>query len=237
MKHRLYIYIYIYIIHILYIYSKDSQTSICYHSMCYFALQERLSGGAGDEPVLEPDQGGQLVRAASMIMIDQVPWCFMIYIYRMINHDGSENDGKSIIQNWGECNMKVLRWSKMKLALSGQSTYLPVIKRPSKQLVAASRGPWSPLWSAKTGWFRGDNMIAVWKCRAAPCGYAYPIQGYHGIPIPQPSCTLDGTGDEWQSQVPGVGPLSVDSPLGIFQNAVYATPRGFNTKVVQLWMI
>jgi len=72
---------------------------------------------------------------------------------------------------------------------------------------------------------------------AAPCGYAYPIQGYHGIPIPQPSCTLDGTGDEWQSQVPGVGPLSVDSPLGIFQNAVYATPRGFNTKVVQLWMI
>lgn len=73
MKHRLYIYIYIYIIHILYIYSKDSQTSICYHSMCYFALQERLSGGAGDETVLEPDQGGQLVRAASMIMIDQVP--------------------------------------------------------------------------------------------------------------------------------------------------------------------
>ena len=67
------IYIYIYIIHILYIYSDDSQTSIGYHSMCYFALQERLSGGAGDEPVLEPDQGGQLVRAASMIMIDQVP--------------------------------------------------------------------------------------------------------------------------------------------------------------------
>ena len=133
--------------------------------MCYFALQERLSGGATGEPVLEPDQGGQLVRAASMTMIDQVPWCFMIYIYicicvyiyRMINHDGSENDGKSIIQNWGECNMKVLRWSKMKLALSGQSIFFPVIKHPSKQLVAASRGPWSPLWSAKTGWFRGDS--------------------------------------------------------------------------------
>jgi hypothetical protein len=62
--------------------------------------------------------------------------------------------------------------------------------------------------------------------------------------IPWDTHPPDGTGDEWQSQVPGVGPLSVDSPLsvivfihGIFQNAVYATPRGFNTKVVQLWMI
>ena len=81
------------------------------------------------------------VRAASMTMIHQVPcgtkwyhdvsWCLMIY--SMIMYDIS---WIRKWQNWGECSMKV----------------------DSRHVNLSSAGPWSSLWSAKTGCFRGDGF-------------------------------------------------------------------------------